>query len=112
MNHFKELRLKAGYSSQKALADVLFVNQTAVSQWERGVTVPSPGILLKLSQLYGVTTDYLLGNEAGPAGQVPADEPWDTEKREILDEIKDLPLESLRKIRAYIEFEKYKAEQK
>ena len=61
MNHFKELRLKHGYKSQQDLASVLFVNQTAVSQWERGVTIPSPPILLKLCEMYGVTTDYLLG---------------------------------------------------
>lgn len=61
MNRFKELRLKNGYKSQQDLASVLFVNQTAVSQWERGVTIPSPPILLKLCEMYDVTTDYLLG---------------------------------------------------
>lgn len=61
MNRFKELRVKNGYRTQQDLAAVLFVNQTAVSQWERGVTIPSPPILLKLSELYGVSTDYLLG---------------------------------------------------
>lgn len=64
MNTFKEQRIKAGYKTQKELADVLFVNQTAVSQWERGVTIPSPPILMKLSQMYGVSTDYLLGNDS------------------------------------------------
>lgn len=64
MNRFREQRLLAGYKSQADLAKLLFVNQTAVSQWERGVTTPSPPILLKLSQLYGVSTDYLLGKNA------------------------------------------------
>ena len=63
MNRFREQRLLAGFKSQGDLAKHLFVNQTAVSQWERGVTIPSPPILLKLSQLYGVSTDYLLGND-------------------------------------------------
>lgn len=63
MNRFREQRLRAGYKSQADLAKVLFVNQTAVSQWERGATTPSPPILLKLSQIYGVTTDYLLGKD-------------------------------------------------
>ena len=62
MNRFREQRLLAGFKTQGDLAKYLFVNQTAVSQWERGVTTPSPPILLKLSQLYGVTTDYLLEN--------------------------------------------------
>ena len=66
MNRFREQRLLAGFKTQGDLANHLFVNQTAVSQWERGVTIPSPPILLKLSQLYGVSTDYLLGNDALP----------------------------------------------
>lgn len=61
MTRLKELRLSHGYKSQKDLADVLFVNQTAVSQWERGVTMPSGPMLIKLSNMFGVSTDYLLG---------------------------------------------------
>ncbi len=63
MNRFREQRIKHGYKSQKELADILFVNQTAVSQWERGITTPSSQLLIKLSELYGVTTDYLLGRD-------------------------------------------------
>lgn len=63
MNRFREQRIKAGFRSQADLAKVLFVNQTAVSQWERGVTTPSSQLLIKLANLYGVTTDYLLGKE-------------------------------------------------
>ena len=66
MNRFKELRLNAGFKSQNELAKILFVNQTAVSQWERGVTTPSQQILLKLCDLYGVSTDYLLGRSDYP----------------------------------------------
>lgn len=64
MNRFKELRLKHGYKSQKDLAEMLFVNQTAVSQWERGVTRPTAEMQIKLSKLYNVPVDYLLGNDA------------------------------------------------
>lgn len=62
MNRFKELRKQHHYS-QNELANILFVNQTAVSQWERGVTTPSPNLLLKLCDLYQTTTDYLLGRD-------------------------------------------------
>ena len=63
MNRLKELRIQHGYKSQKELADVLFVNQTAVSQWERGVTTPSSQMLQRLSELYQVSIDYLLGRD-------------------------------------------------
>ena len=72
MNRFREQRLKHGFKTQKDLADILFVNQTAVSQWERGVTTPSSQLLLRLSELYGVTTDYLLGRD-DPDGSVQLD---------------------------------------
>lgn len=62
MNRFKELRNKYGYS-QKELAEMLFVNQTAVSQWERGITTPNKSSLAKLCDLFDVSADYLLGIE-------------------------------------------------
>ena len=62
MNKFKELRNKYGYS-QKELADILFVNQTAVSQWERGVTTPNKTSLSKLCEMFNVSADYILGME-------------------------------------------------
>lgn len=71
MNRLKELRLKHGYKNQKDLADFLYVNQTAVSQWERGVTTPSSQMLLKLSEIFGVSVDYLLGVE-GDEKKLPA----------------------------------------
>ena len=60
MNRLKELRLQHGYKSQQELANALFVNQTAVSQWERGVTVPSSQMLVRLSELFGVSIEYML----------------------------------------------------
>lgn len=59
MNRLKELRNKYGYSQQE-LANILFVNQTAVSQWERGVTTPNKASLAKLCELFHVSADYLL----------------------------------------------------
>jgi len=76
MNRLKELRKKKGYS-QKQLADILFVNQTAVSQWERGVTHPNKNTLLKLCELYNVTIDYIFGREqATSITPLPPDDEW------------------------------------
>ena len=60
MNRFKQLRLDQGLS-QLALANLLNVHQTAVSQWETGRTQPDNDTLIKLSVLYHVSVDYLLG---------------------------------------------------
>ena len=62
MNRLKTLR-KNKNLSQKELADILFVNQTAVSQWERGATSPNPTTLNKLADFFNVSTDYLLNRE-------------------------------------------------
>lgn len=74
MNRLKELRVQHGYKTQQDLAKVLFVNQTAVSQWERGVTVPSSQMLVKLSDLYGVSIDYMLGSDDNEKTPTPAGE--------------------------------------
>lgn len=60
MNRIKQVRKLRGYSQQR-LADELNVNQTAISQWERGTTTPSYALLTKLAQLLEVSSDYLLG---------------------------------------------------
>ena len=86
---FLEQRKLHKYSQQQ-LANMLFVNQTAVSQWDRGVTIPSPPTPLKLSEIYGVSTDYLLGKE-GKKEPVPiVEDGMDDQEKELLRLIKDL----------------------
>jgi transcriptional regulator with XRE-family HTH domain len=34
---------------------------SSVREWESGRSMPSPEMLLKMSDLFGCTTDYLLG---------------------------------------------------
>lgn len=56
------LRKKNGWS-QEELADKMNVSRQAVSKWEGAQTVPDLGKVLQLSNLFGVTTDYLLKDE-------------------------------------------------
>lgn len=67
MNRIKSLRQKRGLSQQE-LAKLLFVNQTAVSQWERGSTNPSTDTAIALANFFDVSVDFLLGR----AEEVPA----------------------------------------
>ena len=47
--------------SQKQLAEMLNISQSTYSRYESGfLDVPSE-ILISLSKIYGVTTDYILG---------------------------------------------------
>ena len=57
-----KLRKKNGWS-QEELAEKLNVSRQAVSKWEGAQTVPDIGKILQLSELFGVSTDYLLKDE-------------------------------------------------
>ena len=54
---------KAKDMTQMELADKMFVSYQAVSNWERGNTMPDISKLLELSQILGVDVQELLGSE-------------------------------------------------
>ena len=58
-----ELRTKSGLSRED-LAEKLHISRQAVGKWERGEALPDIENILILSRFYGVTTDYLLDNDA------------------------------------------------
>lgn len=72
------LRKERGWS-QEELAERLEVSRQAVSKWESGFSAPELEKVVQLSQLFGVTTDYLLkddsavGSNADSAGENAAD---------------------------------------
>ena len=58
-----EARKTAGLT-QMELADTMMVSYQAVSNWERGLTMPDITKLPKLSQTLGISIDTLLGTVA------------------------------------------------
>ena len=82
----KELRRRAGMT-QKELADRLWLSKATVSYYEQSVRYPSPDILVKISGVFHVSTDYLLGLE---------------EKRQTLD-VTDLPDEDIEFLKNTVE---------
>ena len=64
------LRKKNGLS-QEDLADKLGVSRQAISRWELGSTMPDAPNLLKLSDLFSVSIDYLLHDEYQSENDVP-----------------------------------------
>ncbi len=56
------LRKQNGWS-QEELAEQLGVSRQAVSKWESGASIPDIERVLRLGDLFGVTTDYLLKDE-------------------------------------------------
>ncbi|MCM3272600.1 helix-turn-helix domain-containing protein [Paenibacillus elgii] len=58
----KDLREKRGMS-QPDLADKLGVTRVSISNYENGKASPSYEGLLKIADIFNVTTDYLLGRK-------------------------------------------------
>lgn len=61
-NLLKELRQQAGLT-QKQLAERLWLSKATVSYYEQSLRYPSPEILVKIANVFHVSTDYLLGRE-------------------------------------------------
>lgn len=72
------LRKKNGWS-QEELADKLDVSRQSVSKWEGAQSVPDLNKIILLSQIFGVSTDYLLKD-----GDEPAFTPVDEKKKRLV----------------------------
>ena len=64
-NRIAQLR-KAKKISQRELAEVIHVHQTAISQWETGRTSPDMQTIQALAAYFCTSTDYLLGRTDDP----------------------------------------------
>ena len=65
-----DLRKKAGWS-QEELAEKLGVSRQSVSKWEGAQSIPDMNKILQLSDLFGVSTDYLLKDSMEASEPVP-----------------------------------------
>lgn len=102
MNRLAELRKAAGYT-QKYVALELGVKAPSVCAWEKGDGNPKQENLIALAKLYGVSVDYLLGNDQ-PDGEPEGEPAEDKAKphdrrgeltRMLVDNIDCVPTETL-----------------
>ena len=56
--------------SMDALANELNTNKSTISMWENSGVVPREEMLIKISELFNVSIDYLLGNDK-QEGKIP-----------------------------------------
>lgn len=59
-NIIKELREEKN-CSQEELGKYIGVSHTSIKNWELGINEPKASYIIKLAQIFNVTTDYLLG---------------------------------------------------
>ena len=83
----QELRRKQGLS-QKQLAEMVMVTHQAVSRWEQGESTPDIENVLRLSEIFGVSTDYLL-RDIDPHKNDEADSSDEAEEGEVVDDDND-----------------------
>lgn len=59
-DRIKQLRV-SNNMTQADLAKKLNITRSSVNAWEMGISTPSTTYIVELSQLFKVSTDYLLG---------------------------------------------------
>lgn len=69
-----ELRKSSGWS-QEELAERLGISRQSVSKWETGESMPDIDKIIRMSELWNVSTDYLLKDSSEPQTQSPQEEP-------------------------------------
>ncbi len=57
-----KLRTSSGLS-QEQLAEKMHVSRQSISKWESGSSIPTMDKIVELSNIYGISTDYLLKDE-------------------------------------------------
>lgn len=75
------LRKQNGWS-QEELAEQLGVSRQSVSKWESAASIPDIEKIIRMSQLFGVTTDYLLKEDTCTAQAVREEYELQTGKSE------------------------------
>jgi transcriptional regulator with XRE-family HTH domain len=65
----KSLRQERGWT-QADLAAKVSIHQKQISTYERGATLPSTDVLIKLAETFNVTLDYLAFDSSGAAGKI------------------------------------------
>jgi transcriptional regulator with XRE-family HTH domain len=58
---FKELRKNKGYT-QAALANILHLNKSSISRYEKDLQLPEASSLSRIAEFFEVSIDYLMGS--------------------------------------------------
>lgn len=101
--------------TQEELGKVLDIQKAAISKYENGRAEPSTDVLKKMSALFGVSIDYLLGNSPDPSpesggyytdpdvAQITEELRTDPDKRILFDATKDLSKDDINTVLKIIE---------
>lgn len=100
MNHLKELRAQKGYT-QSELGKMLGVSASTIGMYEQGRREPDKKMLRKISRLFTVSIDYLLGNTPSETGEPLTHSPEDAN---ILKKYRQLSRAAQDQLNNYLDF--------
>lgn len=106
-NVLKELRKENGYT-QSELSKLINSSTSKIAMWETGKRDPVKDDLLVLSELFNVSTDYLLGKTDNRNIETKKEINATTIAAHRLGDIEDLPDEAIDQLNDYIEYLKLK----
>jgi len=89
---FRKLRKQKGFN-QLDVALELGKSQNTYGKYEQGINLPDIDVIIRLSKLYGVTTDYLLtGKKASVSQQITEliDSLPESKQEKVLDVVKSI----------------------
>lgn len=88
-NRIRELR-KQHRLTMKQLGNVVDLAESTISQYETGKRQPDNEVLLKLSEYFGVSVDYLIGRDCPPRRRTSEAPTISTDDMELLRMFHDL----------------------
>lgn len=56
----RDLRRKIGFSQENLASELGYSNKTIISEWENGTRLPGTEKIISLSEIFDVSTDFLL----------------------------------------------------
>lgn len=85
-----KMLLKNKGMTASELTAILKVGKTRINDWERGKSTPSPEILIGLSQIFGVSIDWLLTGKGSSEMQIEVEYILSKEDKELIEAFNQL----------------------
>lgn len=102
MDNLKEIRKRKNLTQVRLSID-MEVSQELISQYEKGVSLPTVSNLIKLANFFNCSTDYLLGLTNNPKKIISLTQS-EIENQCFLDKYHSLPKENQEHLLNYLDF--------
>lgn len=97
----KKLRENKGLEQLEVANMLGYKSQSTISKWESGTNLPTGKNMIKLAQIFGVTSDYILDGEIVEK-EIPAIDLTNLRERVVMFDGKPLSDDDVEKIEAII----------